>query len=92
MFAVFLVLASFLVGQEKKKETLGFELDVFAYATGGYYGSVWYGVDNLRFRGVIAKVGVPDFFIDDKFENNEVNAYAFIVDYFFKPNYEGWWI
>jgi len=70
------------IADEIAKSTIGFELDALPYVTGGYYGSVWYGLDRVRFRGVIAKVETPEFILEEGFENNKINAYAFIVDYF----------
>ncbi|MEO9852335.1 MAG: hypothetical protein ABJE80_13110 [Reichenbachiella sp.] len=78
--------------QSTKNTSLGFELDALPYITGGYYGSAWVGHNHFRYRAVIANVEVPDFFVEDGFTNNEVQAYAAIIDYFFKPGFEGWWI
>lgn len=41
-----------LNAQTTRNSTVGFEVDAFPYITGGYYGSVWLGVDHVRFRGV----------------------------------------
>lgn len=71
---------------------IGVELDALPYITGGYYGSLWVGHNHLRYRAVVAKVNTPDFMVEDGFTNNEIQAYAVIVDYFFKPNFEKWWI
>jgi hypothetical protein len=90
-----ILLPSLARGQEDTSITtsaLGFEVDVIPYVTGGYYGSVWYGYKHVRFRAVIAKVTTPDFIVEDGFTNNKIQAYAFITDYFFKPNFEKWWI
>ncbi|HEX3074526.1 MAG TPA: hypothetical protein VHP30_13025 [Ignavibacteriales bacterium] len=78
---------------EKQTETaVGFELDAFPFINSGYYGSAWLGIDHLRLRGVIAKTTVPSFVVEDGFSDLKTTAYAFIADYFFKENYEGWWI
>lgn len=71
---------------------LGFELDALPYISGGYYGSVWIGYKQIRYRGVIAKATVPEFLLPDGFTNNEVRAYAAIADYFFQPDFRGWWL
>jgi len=92
-----LCFASFANGQSAETptaahvSTVGFELDALPYVTGGYYGSIWYGIKQFRFRGVIAKIKPPGFLLDEGYENNEVKAYALIVDYFFKDNFEGFW-
>ena len=80
--------------ENQKSYRIGTELDILPYATGGYYFSAWYGWNDYQFRirPVVAKVNVPDFYIDDKFQNNKIFATALIVDYFFKPNFEGFWI
>ncbi|TMU56500.1 hypothetical protein [Flagellimonas algicola] len=75
-----------------KKTTVGFELDAVPYLFEGYYGSVWVGHNHLRYRAVITKIETPSFILEDGFTNNEMKVYAAIVDYFFKPGFEGWWI
>jgi hypothetical protein len=72
--------------------TIGTELDLLPYISGGYYVSLWYGKDHLRYRGVYARTNVPSFAVPDGFSNHELWAAAFIVDYFFKENFEGWWV
>lgn len=92
----FTLLFSFSYGQADNQSTkntsIGFELDALPYITGGYYGSVWIGHNHFRYRAVISKVEIPDFVIQDGFTNNENKAYAAIVEYFFRPDFEGWWI
>ncbi|WP_147415865.1 hypothetical protein [Ulvibacterium marinum] len=78
--------------QQVKETTVGFELDALPYLTGGYYGSVWVGHNHFRYRVVVANLEMPDFFVEDGFTNNELQAYAVIVDYFFKPELKGWWV
>jgi hypothetical protein len=92
----FLLLLNVMYGQDNdqrvKSTTIGAELDALPYITGGYYGSIWVGHNHFRYRAVIAKTEVPGFYVEDGFTNNEVQAYAAIVDYFFKPEFKGWWI
>lgn len=76
---------------ENKESNFGIELDALPYLTGGYYLSGWYGKNNYRVRAVLASVNIPEFIVKDGFENNELLAYALIVDYFPKPNFEGVW-
>lgn len=78
--------------QEPKPATVGFELDVLPYATGGYYGSAWVGRGRIRVRPVVASTSLPDFFVEDGFRNAEVDAYAVIVDYFFRDGFRGFWV
>ena len=94
-FIIFSVLASMTSkGQAGKenKNAIGFELDVLPYLTGGYYGSIWYGHNHMRYRAIVTKVETPEFILEDGFTNNKIQAYTFITDYFFKSNFEKWWI
>jgi hypothetical protein len=93
------ILAAGLVSPAFAQETkeqggakLGFELDAFPFINNGFYGSAWVGAGNLRFRGVIASTTVPSFVVENGFSDLKTTAYAVIVDYFFKQNYEGWWL
>jgi hypothetical protein len=72
--------------------TAGVELDALPFITGGYYGSCWYGIDHVRFRGVITQTTIPEFVVPAGFKNNRLNVAAFIVDYFPRQNLQGWWI
>ncbi|WP_420399643.1 hypothetical protein [Flagellimonas sp.] len=94
LFSLLLVMSTY--GQDAevqaKKTTVGFELDAVPYLFEGYYGSVWVGHDHFRYRAVITKIETPSFILEDGFTNNEMKVYAAIVDYFFKPGFEGWWI
>ncbi len=72
--------------------TVGFELDAVPYIFKGYYGSFWIGHKHFRYRAVITKIETPDFILEDGFTNNNMKVYAAIVDYFFKPDFNGWWI
>lgn len=71
---------------------IGFEVDALPYITGGYYGSVWVGKNHMRYRAILTKIKVPEFVLKDDFTNNEIQAYTLIADYFFKPNFEKWWV
>jgi len=92
------LLASTLWGQQIDsdslitKQTLGTELDLLPYISGGYYVSAWYGIDQLRFRTILTKTTVPQFAVADGYTDNKLDVYTFIVDYFFKKNFEGFWI
>ncbi len=78
--------------EQAARTTAGFELDAAPYLFNGYYASFWVGHDHFRYRAVITKIETPGFILEDGFTNNEMNVYAAIVDYFFKPGFEGWWI
>jgi len=82
---------------EDKKEidqyTIGTELDALPFVTGGYYFSLVGGRDHFRLRGVASLVNPPDFaYPSDRFKNLSLHAYALIVDYFFKPEPNGFWV
>jgi hypothetical protein len=72
--------------------SVGAEADLLPFITGGYYGSVWVSKDHFRYRAVITNVTTPDFMIKGGFTNNEMMVYAVLVDYFFKPRPEKWWV
>nr|WP_299167499.1 hypothetical protein [uncultured Allomuricauda sp.] len=94
LFSFLLLVATY--GQnaedEVNKTVVGFELDAVPYIFEGYYASAWLGHDHFRYRAVITKIETPGFILEDGFTNNEMKVYAAIVDYFFKPGFEGWWI
>ena len=72
--------------------TVGAELDVLPYLSGGYYGSFWVGSGHVRARGIITRATLPDFLTEDGFEDNQIDVYALLVDYFLRPDFEGAWI
>lgn len=76
----------------KSKISIGVEADVLPYITGGYYGSAWVSYNHWRYRAVVTNVTTPAFMIKDGFTNNKMMVYTLLVDYFFKPSVEKWWI
>lgn len=62
--------------------TVGTELDVLPFATGGYYASLWAGYDGWRVRPVVARAYTPSFVVDPAFDDARVDALALIVDWF----------
>lgn len=58
----------------------------------GYSFQAWAGFENVKMRVVAAHLYQPDSMIDGSFENYEMNVAAFIIDYFFKENFRGFWI
>jgi hypothetical protein len=72
--------------------SVGAELDVLPYITGGWYGSGWLGVNHVRVRLVASKVNPPDFTLKGDFTNGETQAYAALMDYFLRPSFKGGWI
>lgn len=78
--------------QEKVNQTVGFEIDALPYIAGGFYGSIWYGRNQMRYRTVITNITTPEFVLKDGFTNNDLYVYALITEYFFKSGFEGWWL
>jgi hypothetical protein len=73
----------------------GSEIDALPYAMNGYYGSVFAGRSNWRFRGVAARSSTPSFMVTNGFRDKRTEAAAFLVDRFFGRggrNLEGLWI
>lgn len=96
-YLVFIGLAISLIAQgqsEKESSTIsiGTEVDVLPFLTGGYYGSIWVSKDHFRYRAIVTNVTTPEFMLEDGFTNNEMNVYALVADYFFEPSVEKWWI
>ncbi len=80
--------------QTKKSTPLqgGVELDVLPYITGGYFGAAWVGKNNWRIRALTATVNKPDWSTKKGFVNHHIEAYAVVADYFFKPEWKGFWL
>ena len=72
--------------------TIGTELDVFPYATGGWYASLFGGYETIRLRGVVARSNLPAFVRPDGIDEQQVMAYAGIIDFLFKRGFDGWWL
>lgn len=76
----------------QKKWSVGTELDVAPYIFDGYYLSAVAGYGNWRARFVRVKLTTPDFATQSGFKDNELDIKAYIVDYYFKEGFRGWWI
>lgn len=95
LLVLLILLSAFANAQTKEnnsKLSIGTEADVLPYITGGYYGSVWASKNHFRYRAVVTNVTTPEFMLKDGFSNNKMMVYAALVDYFFKPEPEKWWI
>lgn len=90
IFGLFLVSFFEIKAQEKIKA--GIELDALPYITGGYFGAGFIGKGHWRLRVLTASVNKPDWSINKNFSNNHVEAYAVVVDRFFKKSWSGWWM
>ena len=63
--------------------TVGFELDAFPFATGGYYASAWYGSSPFRYRAVVTETYPPDVAVGAGFNHLRLDVVALIADWFF---------
>ena len=70
----------------------GAELDVLPYALGGYFAAGWVGKNQTRIRLLTADVRKPDITTTKGFTKHRIHAYALVADYFFKPDWTGFWI
>ena len=71
---------------------VGAEIDVLPYVFGGYFGAAWIGKNNWRVRALTASVNKPDWSTKKGFVNHHITAYAIVADYFFKPEWKGFWL
>ena len=79
-------------GTVSPRTTGGVELDVLPYVSGGYYVSGWIGHDRIRVRPVVTRTSLPEFVVQDGFENADLDVYAVIVDYFPRAGFRGVWV
>jgi hypothetical protein len=75
-----------------KEWMVGTELDVVPYLNDGYYASAIAGYGHWRARVVLTDITVPDFATQSGFDDNDLQVQAYIVDYYFKQDFEGWWV
>lgn len=92
VFLLLLPLMGFSQKDTLSKINVGVEIDALPYITGGYFGALWLGKNHWRVRALTASVNKPDWSINKDFSNNLVDAYALVVDRFFKKNWTGWWL
>jgi hypothetical protein len=75
-----------------KKWMVGTELDFVPYIFDGYYISAVAGYGKWRARFVRSNLTTPSFATQSGFKDNELNINAYIIDYYFKEGFRGWWI
>ena len=100
LIAVLLFGVASVTAQEPDKGrnwTFGTELDVFPYATGGWYASLFGAYENIRLRSVVAQSNLPGFVRDEGINEQRVQAYAGIIDFVFGrdnrgPTFDQWWL
>jgi hypothetical protein len=74
--------------------SIGTEIDLLPFATGGYYGSVVVGYKNFRLRPIYSKANQPEFVLPEGFDKNKMDVYAILFDYFFNngKTKKDWWV
>lgn len=98
IITLILCIASILSAQDTTRQAkhtyhIGSELDIFPFATGGYYASAIAGWNTIQFRLVAAKSNLPKFILPSGFDKNTNTVFAVIVDYFpFDTTNKGLWI
>jgi hypothetical protein len=70
---------------------IGAEVNPFPFISGGYYGSLWWGVSQIRIRATGAYTSVPGFLVSEGFEQNKIRSYSLLGDYFFNEAFKGFW-
>ena len=78
--------------QSPKKWMAGPEVDLVPYVFDGYYLSAVAGYGQWRARFVRTNITTPDFATQSGYKENELNVNAYIIDYYFKEGFSGWWI
>jgi hypothetical protein len=78
--------------EELKKWMVGTELDLAPYLFEGYYVSAVAGYGKWRARFVRTNITTPNFATQSGFDDNELVVNAYIVDYYFKDGFTGWWV
>lgn len=76
---------------EPQSHTIGVEIETVPYFFGGYHGSLFYGYEHWRVRGVIVNATL-DIGLSNGFEKNKLLVGAVIFDYFFKQEWRGWFL
>ncbi len=75
-----------------KKWMAGTELDLVPFANSGYYTSAVAGYGRWRARFVLTGITTPAFYTQSGFKDNTMHVNAYIVDYYFKDGFKGWWV
>lgn len=73
---------------------VGVESDLYAWTTGGYHASAWFGTNQVRVRAVKGLFYAPSFTVPDGFERLRNDAWEFFVDVAWRargPRFEGVW-
>ena len=94
LLVVILMCSINLFGQDTKPGQLSFgvEQDVLPYVLSGYIVTGWMGRDFVRCRFSYAEAQTPQFMLQTGIGKDKVNAFGISLEYFFKENFEGWWL
>jgi len=94
LVVIILLSSSILAQNRNSKYTFGSEVDLFPFISGGYYGSVFTGYENMRIRFVYAKSDIPEFILPDGFDKNTMKVCALLADYFINSEnrINKWWV
>jgi len=91
IFAISFLTLTTLHVKAQESVSVGAELDVLPYLTGGYFGAIWVGKGHIRARALYAKVNMPDFIVPEGFTNNTIKSFALVGDYFLDNEQKGLW-
>jgi hypothetical protein len=89
-----LILSTVLVSSTAEASRWGLESDLFAWASGGYHASAWFGTERIRVRAIRAVFYSPAFTVPDGFDRLRNAAWEFFVDVAWRPSgkrFEGFW-
>ena len=70
----------------------GLEQDVLPYFFKGFIITGWTGRDFMRYRFSYAQATNPKFVLGEGIDADRVNAFGLSFEYFFKENFEGFWL
>ncbi|ANM31731.1 hypothetical protein ABI59_22495 [Acidobacteria bacterium Mor1] len=79
-------------GAAEKGWMVGTEVDLVPFLYDGYYVSLIGGAGKLRGRVVRTELTLPSFVTDDAFRDDDRKVDALILDVYFRPDFEGWWV
>lgn len=89
-----LILSTALASSSAEASRFGFESDLYAWVSGGYHASAWFGTERVRVRAIRAVFYSPELTVPDGFERLRNEAWEFFVDVAWRPpgqRFEGFW-
>lgn len=77
---------------EIKPFSFGVQANIMPYILKGYNISSWIGKNNLRLKGNVYRLNIPQTLLDHGYQNGKIEAsYGLSVDYFLNNNFQGIW-